>query len=355
MVGEAVLQIFLLIIGFVLLVKGADFFVDGASGIAEKLHVSTFVIGLTIVAVGTSLPEAAISIISGISHTGDMLVGNAIGSNILNILLILGIASLICKIPVEKSSQRIEIPFLILITLIFIGLGYWKGGYQWYDGLILLLLYGLFMTYTIMMARRTRKLCPEGVVAEQIQTETETEVITGTKTGVKAFFAKVSFKYNQLKEHTWFLLIITICGAAMVVGGAQLVKTSATYIAQDLFGIPVKIVSLTVVAFATSLPELVTSISAARKGDMGIATGNIIGSNIANLLLVAGLGFLCGGSYVTPFDTTIDLIDAAVSLGAALVLLLSSINKDRSLNRITGIIMLLCLCGYYSYLFVTRI
>lgn len=357
MVGKTILEIFLLIVGFVLLVKGADFFVDGASGIAEKLHVSTFVIGLTVVAIGTSLPEAAVSVVSAIQRNGETLVGNVVGSNIMNILLILGIASLICKIPVEKSSQRIELPFLIAITGIFIGLGFWNGGYQWYDGLILLVLYAAFMVYTILMARHTRVSLADGTVATQIVTEVETEVITETKTGLKAFWAKVKFKFNELKEHTWFLILITVIGAAMVVGGAELVVNSAEFIAEDLFGIDPKIVALTVVAFGTSLPELVTSISAAKKGDMGIATGNIIGSNIANLLFVAGLGFVCGGSYEVAFCATNynDLIDALVSLGCAALLLVCSFNKNRSLNRITGVIMLVCLVGYYACLFVTRI
>lgn len=346
MVGQAILQIFLLIVGFVLLVFGADYFVDGASGIAEKLHVSTFIIGLTVVAIGTSAPEAAVSLVGAIQGEGDVIVGNVVGSNIMNILLILGITSLICKIPVEKSSQRIEIPFLIAISAFAIGLGFWGSGYQWYDGVILLCLYALFLTYTILMAKRNKSALAEGAVTS-ISVEETSEVHISGIMGLKVRWDNW---YGNMKSHVWFLILITLIGLAMVVGGAQLVVDSATFIAEDLLKIDTKIVALTVVAFGTSLPELVTSITAARKGDMGLATGNIIGSNIANLLFVAGLGFSFSSSVIG--FTTVDLVDLLVSLGAAVLLLISSINKDRSLNRITGIIMLLCLVGYYSYLFI---
>lgn len=346
MVGQAILQIFLLIVGFVLLVFGADYFVDGASGIAEKLHVSTFIIGLTVVAIGTSAPEAAVSVVGAIQGEGDVIVGNVVGSNIMNILLILGIASLICKVPVEKSSQFIEIPFLIAISALVIGLGYWGNGYQWYDGVILLGLYVAFLAYTIIMAKHTQPVLAEGAPAS-IAVEEAAEVQLG---GIRGFKARWDGWYDGMKSHVWFLIVITIVGLAMVVGGAQLVVNSATFIAEDLLKIDTKIVALTVVAFGTSLPELVTSITAAKKDDMGLATGNIIGSNLANLLFVAGLGFSFS-SVVIGF-TTVDLIDLLVSLGAAVLLLVSSFNKDRSLNRITGIIMLLCLVGYYSYLFI---
>ncbi len=346
MVGQAILQILLLIVGFVLLVFGADFFVDGASGIAEKLHVSTFVIGLTVVAIGTSAPEAAVSVVGAIQGAGDVIVGNVVGSNIMNILLILGIASLICKIPVEKSSQFIEIPFLVLISALVIGMGYWGNGYQWYDGVILLCLYVLFIVYSIIMAKKSKPVLAEGAPTS-IAAEKTSEVHISGIMGLKIRWDNW---YDGMKSHVWFLIVITLIGLVMVVGGAELVVNSATFIAEDLLNIDTKIVSLTVVAFGTSLPELVTSITAARKGDMGLATGNIIGSNIANLLFVAGLGFTFSTTLIG--FTSVDLIDLLVSLGAAVLLLVSSINKNRSLNRITGIIMLLCLAGYYSYLFI---
>ena len=346
MVLKSILWVLGLLVGFVLLVKGADFFVDGASGIAKKLHVSTFIIGLTVVALGTSAPEAAVSIIGGIkaamgdSSGAEVIMGNVLGSNMMNILLILGISALITKLPVEKSSRYIEIPFLIIISLLFIFLGDWGKGFAWYDGLILLALYGAFMAYTIIMAKRSK---PALLNEEAISATT-----TYAPAEPVSFKEKVSAKYEELKAKTWFLIILTIVGLAMVVGGAELVVEGATFIAKDLIGIPTGIVALTVVAFGTSLPELVTSVSAARKGDMGLATGNIIGSNIANLLFVAGLGFVSTGAAGAPFDAS-SIADGYVSIIAATLLLGFSFIKGNKLGKIAGITFLIVLVGYYAY------
>ena len=347
----AFLWIFLLLVGFVLLVKGADFFVDGASGIAAKLKVSTFVIGLTVVALGTSAPEAAVSIIGGIkasmgdSSGASVIMGNVLGSNMMNILLILGISALIAKIPVEKSSRYIEIPFLIGISLLFIFLGDLGKCFTWYDGLILLFLYALFMAYTIIMAKRNKPALMEQSITA---TPTLDEAPAAPREGFFGFTDRVKEKYEALKEKTWFLIVITIVGLGMVVGGAQLVVDGATFIAEELLHIPTSIVALTVVAFGTSLPELVTSVSAARKGDMGLATGNIIGSNIANILFVAGLGFVSAGSAGVPFDIS-SLADGYVSIIAAAVLLGFSFFKGNKLGKVAGITMLLILVAYYAY------
>ncbi len=346
----AFLWIFLLLVGFVLLVKGADFFVDGASGIAAKLKVSTFIIGLTVVAIGTSAPEAAVSIIGGIkasmgdSSGADVIMGNVLGSNMMNILLILGICALITDIPVEKSSRYIEIPFLIGISLIFLLIGDIGGSFAWYDGLILLALYCVFMIYTILMAKRNKSALSEqsltaAPVAESVPRE-----------GIGGFIDKIKYGYGNLLDKTWFLIIITLAGLAMVVGGAQLVVDGATYIAQDLLGVPTNIVALTVVAFGTSLPELVTSMTAAKKGDMGLATGNIIGSNIANILFVAGLGFVsaAGAANGVVFDVT-SLADGYLSIIAAAALLIFSFFRDNKLGKIAGATFLAILVAYYTY------
>lgn len=348
----AFLWVFLLLVGFVLLVKGADFFVDGASGIAAKLKVSTFIIGLTVVALGTSAPEAAVSIIGGVKASlGDMngasvIMGNVLGSNMINILLILGISALVTKIPVEKSSRYIEIPFLIGISLLFIFLGDIGGGFAWYDGLILLLLYALFITYTIMMAKRNKPALIE-------QSITATPLVEGgcadIRTGFFGFIDKAKSKYEQLKEKTWFLILITLIGLGMVVGGAQLVVDGATYIALNVLHLSSGIVALTVVAFGTSLPELVTSVSAAKKGDVGLATGNIIGSNIANILLVAGLGFIsAAGAGGVPLDVS-SLADGYMSIIAAVVLLGFAFIKGNKLGKIAGVTMLVILFSYFTY------
>ncbi|MGN0805081.1 MAG: calcium/sodium antiporter [Candidatus Coproplasma sp.] len=349
MVLKAILWFVLLAVGFLLLVKGADFFVDGSAGIAGKMHVSTFIIGLTVVALGTSAPEAAVSIIGGIkTATGhesgaEVIMGNVLGSNMMNILLILGISALITKVPVEKSSRYIEIPFLIVITLIFLLLGDLGGGYAWYDGLILLGLYALFMTYTIVMAKRS------GPALLDEQAPVAVPTAEGVSMGeATSFMGRLKAKYEELKEKTWFLIVITLVGLGMVVGGAKLVVDNATNIAQQLFKIPTGIIALTVVAFGTSLPELVTSISAARKGDTGLATGNIIGSNIANLLFVAGLGFVSTGSVGVAFDPTA-LLDGYMSLLAVVVLLIFSFFKGNKLGKIAGITMLTLLVAYFAY------
>lgn len=344
--------VLMLLVGFVLLVKGADFFVDGAAGIATKMKVSTFVIGLTVVALGTSAPEAAVSIIGGIKTAmgdpsgAEVIMGNVLGSNMMNILLILGISALVCKLPVEKSSRYIEIPFLIIISLIFLLLGDWGGGFQWYDGLILVALYAGFMAYTIIMAKRSRQ--PE-LLNESAVSAT---VAVGTPAG-ESLIERAKAKYEELKAKVWFLIILTVVGLGMVVGGAQLVVEGATYIAQDLIGIPTNIVALTVVAFGTSLPELVTSVSAARKGDTGLAIGNIIGSNIANLLLVAGLGFVSTGGagviFTNPEIWCGNLMDGYVSIIAATLLFGFSFFKGNKLGKAAGVTFLVVLVGYFTY------
>lgn len=342
----------MLLVGFVLLVKGADLFVDGASGIAEKMHVSTFIIGLTVVALGTSAPEAAVSVIGGIKTAlgdpsgAEVIMGNVLGSNMINILLILGISALVCKLPVEKSSRYIEVPFLIIISFVFILLGDIGGGFQWYDGLILVALYAGFMTYTVIMAKRTKQ--PE-LLGESAPSAT---AVAEAPAG-ESFVARFKAKYEELKAKTWFLIIITVVGLGMVIGGAQLVVEGATYIAQDLIGIPANIVALTVVALGTSLPELVTSVSAARKGDTGLAIGNIIGSNIANILLISGLGFISTGSagaiFTKPELWYANLMDGYMSIIAALLLFGFSFFKGNKLGKAAGITFIVVLVCYFTY------
>ncbi len=341
--GIAILNILLLLIGFVLLVKGADFFVDGASGIAKKLKVSTFIIGVTVVALGTSAPEAAVTIVDAVSGSGELIVGNILGSNGMNIFLILGISAVICNLPVEKTTRFIDLPFLIIISALFVILGFIGGTFEWWEGLILIILYLGFMAYNIVLATRQSKANLEQATAVSTANPEESETVYSGR------FAKLKAGYENLQSKVWFLIIITVVGLIMVVGGAQLVVNSAEYIAKDLIGIPSEIVALTVVAFGTSLPELVTSVSAAKKGDVGIATGNIIGSNIANILLIGGLGALCSKGGL-PFSTE-GLISGLVSLFAAVLIFVSSLGKTKSLGRAAGIIMLVCLVCYYGFVF----
>lgn len=346
MVGVAILKIFLLLLGFVLLVKGADFFVDGASGIAKKLKVSTFIIGVTVVALGTSAPEAAVTIMDAVTGTGDLIVGNILGSNILNIFLILGVSAVICNLPVEKTTRMIDLPFLLMISALFVVLGFLGNSFTWWEGLILLVLYFAYMAYNIVFAIKQSKL-----QLEEAHTVCAIEAEAVQPQEINGWYSSLKFKYEALKDKLWFLIIITIVGLGMVVGGAQLVVDSAEYIAVDLIHIPSEIVALTVVAFGTSLPELVTSVSAARKGDVGIATGNIIGSNIANLLLIGGLGAVCKGSLGLTFSTE-GLISGIVALAAAVIIFVSSFGKKKCIGRAAGITMLSCLVAYYVFIFL---
>ena len=357
-----VVNVVLLLLGFVLLVKGADFFVDGAAGIAKKLKVSTFIIGVTIVAVGTSAPELAVTIADVVKPDGgNVVIGNILGSNVINVFLILGLSAVICKLPSEKSTRMIDMPFLIAISALFLALGVFVGGFDagynsngaftfrgvmpWWCGLILFILYVIFMVYNVLLAKKQSKANLEQAVASAPAEMTAQPTDAG-------FFKKLGYWYENMQLKTWFLIVITVVGLAVVVLGAQLVVDSATVIAENLIGIRTEIVALTVVAFGTSLPELITSVSAARKGDVGIATGNIIGSNIANILLIGGVGSLCSGARGIAF-TMDGIVGGAVSLLAAIVIFGFSVgSKSKSLGRVAGIFMLMCLVGYYTFLFV---
>lgn len=354
MAWEIVKNVLLLLVGFVLLVKGADWLVDGAAGIAAKLKVSSLVIGLTIVALGTSAPEMAVSITSAIGGDAGTSIGNVIGSNIVNILLILGICALFTNIPVGKTSRFIEIPFLVATTALFIIFGAVGASFAWWEGLALVMLYAAFMAYTVVMALREKKAMLETATATCVVEEPEAVQTEEVLTGFKGLLQKINAKYEQLKNHVWFLIVLTVVGLGFVVWGGTIVVDAATFIAEEALGIDTIIVGLTVVAFGTSLPELVTSVSAAKKGNMGIATGNIIGSNIANLLLIAGLSFCFGGNTVLPNGGNVYtfIIDCGVSVLAAAVLWIFSMGKTKSLGKAAGVAMIAILIAYYAYLFL---
>lgn len=364
-----VVNLILLVVGFVLLVKGADFFVDGSAGIAKKMKISTFIIGVTVVAVGTSAPELAVTIVDATAGTGDLIMGNILGSNALNVLLILGLSAVICKLPSEKTTRIIDMPFLVFVSALFLIFGIFVGPYNfgktengetylnatmpWYCGLILLLLYIGFMAYNIVLARKQSKARLEQATAVSVADP----CVGGEQCDEmqkKGFVATIKAGYAKMLSKVWFLIVIAVVGLIMVVGGATLVVNAARTVAEDLIGIDAEIVALTVVAFGTSLPELITSVSAAKKGDVGIATGNIIGSNIANILLIGGLGALCTGSRGIPF-TMEGLIGGVVSLVAALLIFgFSTGSKSKSLGRIAGIVMLVCFICYYGFIFINK-
>lgn len=305
-------QVILLIVGFVLLMKGADWFVEGAAQGAAKFGIPQIVIGLTIVAMGTSLPEASVSITSAMKGSADITMGNVLGSNIMNVLLILGITALICVIPVQKSTQCYEIPFLLFITVLIVGMGYIGGSINRAEGIVLVLLMVLYLLYL----RRQVKM------GNAIEEEEESD--------------------KPLKG--WQMILGILLGIVMISLGSDFVVDSATIIAGAM-GVSERIIGLTVIALGTSLPELVTSVTAAFKGKTDIAVGNIVGSNIFNILFVAGIT-----AVITPVSFRASfLTDGIVAIVTVIVLLLCTLHKNR-LFRVSGIIMLALYAAYFVYL-----
>lgn len=300
----------MLVIGFVFLIKGADWFVEGASKVAEKFGIPQLVIGLTIVALGTSLPEAAVSVTSALKGSADITVGNVVGSNILNILIILGITAVICPLTVQRSTVKYELPFVVVISCILFGIGYTDNTLGRIDGCIL---WGLLVVYLIYLLQMTKK----GEV------EPEEQPDDGKPTPV------------------WQLPVMIIVGGIMIVWGADLAVDGATGLARS-FGMTERMIGLTIVALGTSLPELVTSVTAAIKGKADIAVGNIVGSNIFNILFVVGTSAL-----ITAVPYAADFfVDSIVCILAA-VLLWVCVVKDNKLGRIGGAVMLVAYAAYF--------
>ena len=319
--------IVLIIVGLALLVKGADFFVDGAAGIAGKCRVSPLVIGLTVVAFGTSMPELAVSATSAATGAADLSIGNVVGSHIANILLIPGISALICALPVRRSSLVMDLPVLLLATVLLIGLGLWGNALEWWDGLIFLAVFAVYMVFLLRGARKGEMPPPEEERPPK---------------------SRIGAWYAERRRHTWFLAVLTLVGLGMVVGGGTLLVEGAEYVARAA-GMSERVIGLTIVAVGTSLPELVTSVVAAAKKQTDIAVGNIIGSNIFNLLFIMGVSAL-----IAPLEFRLEdnLIDALVALAAALLLCLFSLFNGHRLHRAAGIVFLLGYAAYYVYLFL---
>ena len=309
------INLILLIIGFIILIKGADIFVDGASAVAGNFKVSKMLIGLTIVAFGTSAPELAVSIKSLLSGSGDIVLGNVIGSNILNILLILGISSLFHSLSVKNNTVKKELPITILITTLFAVLlsdnliNHTKDNFTRGDGITLILFFFVFIYYLISMARK------------KIDIDDKTEYMPLSK----AF-------------------IFTVIGLISIILGSNLVVDHASNLAK-LLGISEKLIALTVIALGTSLPELVTSVMATRKGEYDIAIGNVVGSNIFNIGIVTGIPIaILGGISKVSFNQ----IDLFIMLLSVILLFVFSY-KNQKITKKEGIIFLILFVIYYSY------
>lgn len=311
-----ILNIVLLIIGFIVLVKGADWFVDSAASLAENFHLSKILIALTIVAFGTSAPEFAVSIKSSLAGTSDIVLGNVIGSNILNILLILGISSCIHTLNVKNATVKKELPITILLTTLLIVLmsdhllsGIKINSLTRSDGIVILLFFLVFIYYLFSTMRH------------KVEEEKNSKP-----------------KYGIVKS-----LVFTLIGIICLILGSNAVVDSASSIAKIL-GVSERMISLTIIALGTSLPELVTSVIATKKGEYDIAIGNVVGSNIFNIGVVLGIPLAIFGGIAS---FTINSIDLFVLFISTLLLFIFSF-RDYKITRKEGIIFLIIFVIYYS-------
>ncbi len=304
------MQAVIMAIGFFMLIKGADRFVDGASGIASKLGIPQLVIGLTIVAMGTSAPETAVSLSSALKGNAGICIGNVIGSNILNVLVILGVSALLVNLKVAASTVRYEIPYMIFITIVLLLFGYTDSEISLFEGAVLWVLFIIYLAYLFVMAKKN----------------------------------KVSDDTVQKNISIWRLILYVVLGLVLIVWGSDVTVDSATAIA-EMIGISDRFIGLTIVALGTSLPELVTSVTAAKRGNADIAIGNIVGSNIFNILFVIGTT-----AFITPVVFAQNfLVDTVIAIFTGLILWIG-IYKKRMMGRKLGAVMLLGYAVYFVWL-----
>ena len=311
------------IIGFIFLIKGSDFLVDGSSGIAKKFHIPEIIIGLTIVSIGTSMPELFVSTVSSINGYSDMSIGNAIGSNLSNLLLILGLSATTRPIKFQRETKLIEIPMCLIITIIFMIFCNTSGLIQRSEAVILLILFVMFIVYTIIMGKKGEEF--DG--AKEI---TEINVEDKPQSIVKSII----------------FIILGIIGLKI---GGDLTIDNSLIIANQL-NISEKIISLTILSIGTSLPELVTSVTAAFKGNSDIAIGNIIGSNIFNILLIIGVS-----AVISPlvYNFTYNIQMSFLILAILLLVLFSIIPPKDKMTRLNGCIYLFIYAIYMIISFQT--
>ena len=304
-----IIEILLIVVGFVLLIKGADFLVDGASNIAKKFHIPEIVIGLTVVSIGTSMPELFVSITSALEGYPDMSVGNVIGSNITNLLLILGLTAAVRPIPFKRQTIKYEIPICLGTTILLFILANTNETITRLESIALLSAFVMFIAYTILLAKKGKK--------DSKKEKSKTTFLTDI-----------------------FFMLIGIVGLKF---GGDLAVNNAVKIASAL-GLSEKIISITILAVGTSLPELVTSVSAARKESPDLAIGNIIGSNIFNILLIIGVS-----SFIKPITYNLsynrDLL--VLFLSVILLLIFAYAKPKGKMSRRNGILYFI---GYIAYL-----
>lgn len=324
---ELILNIVYLIIGFILLIRGADFFVDGSASVARYFKVPGVIIGLTIVAMGTSAPELAVSVSAGLSGSNEIAVSNVVGSNIFNLLMVLGVCAVMKPLPVDPGIKKRDFPISLVATLLVVLLGgnlVLSGKctdlhnstavagtlFRW-NGLILVAAFVLYLLYTIYIARKNR-------VEEE-----ETEQISIGKS-----------------------ILLIVVGLTGIILGGQLVVNSAKTLAA-IWGMSETLIGLTIVAIGTSLPELVTSIVASSKGQNGMAIGNVVGSNIFNLLLILGVS----GSLHPIVINVASFVDLGMLLGVSMIAY-AFVCSGRRVNRVEGAVMILMYAAYTAYAIV---
>lgn len=316
----------ILLLGFALLTKGADFFVEGAAAAAKKLKIPTFIIGMTIVAMGTSSPECAVSITAALKNNNQLAISNAVGSNIFNLMVVCGMCALVSPLAVKTSILKKEFPFSILVAVLLFVTGIIGMSVGRIDGILLLALFCAFLFYMIHSAKKTR---------EQQKKNTSANTNNPNKINTE----------NKIQDMGIIKCILSIIGglAAIILGGDWVVD-GASIIAES-FGMSQNLIGLTVVAFGTSLPELVTSFAAARKEQSDMALGNVIGSNIFNILLILGLA-----AFISPMTfNTENAIDTII-----LIIMSTEIfffcREGHDIRRNEGIIMLVEYILYMIYI-----
>ena len=310
------LKYILLIAGFVLLIKGADLFVDGSSAAAKMLKVPSLIIGMTIVAMGTSLPETSVSVSASIAGKNELAISNVVGSNIFNLMVVCGMCALLCPLTVEKDALKRDFPFSIVIAGGLMLMGFLGMSVGRIDGIILLIVFALFLYIMVTSAKKAQQ---EGGSSDEEE-------------------------YKAMP--VWKLLLFIVIGTAAIAAGGKMVVVGASDIARE-FGMSDNLIGMTIVALGTSLPELVTSVVAAKKKEIDMALGNVIGSNIFNILFVLGIA-----SSLSPVKFTYNnLIDTAVLIAmSGMVLLFCA--RSKKLVRWNGAVMLLMYAGYAAYIFM---
>lgn len=354
---EIIKQLAILIVGFALLVKGADLFVDGASGIAKKFGISELIIGLTIVAMGTSAPEAAVSIAAAAKGSAGISIGNVIGSNIMNIFIILGIVAAITPLKIERSTVRYEMPFTIIVTVLFVLMGR-DGLITRVDGAILWAGLLLYIAYLLRQAKQKPAEVPaqtetavqktEGAGSPEAVAETAADVPNATAEAgaTPAADTETGDAVPAESPSIWKLIALTIVGLAVILVSSDYAVDAAVALAK-IFNISDRVIGLTIVALGTSLPELVTSVTAALRGNADLAVGNVVGSCIFNLLFVLGTSAL-----ILPIPCAPNFLsDAYVAVGATVLLLLFGFTQMK-IVRWEGVLLVAC---YVAYAYVALV